>query len=260
MEDSAAPIKGKDGEITGAVVVFRDYSEKREKEREVEYLSYHDHLTGVYNRRYVDEAFVRMDRKENLPITILAVDVNGLKLTNDAYGHEMGDRLLKAVASVLKNACRKEDLISRIGGDEFVVLLPKTTEKQAEKLKERIHSLSQRIRLDSVIVSLAMGYEVKHDQDQDLWETLKLADNRMYKNKVKHGRVMRSKTIETVLRSINNKYDKEQIHTERVSLYCAAFGMMDEALEELQHCAGTQFDPDIVKVFVEKVFREIKDK
>ena len=238
IEDSAAPIKDKEGKMTGVVVVFRDSSEKRENEREVEYLSFHDHLTGFYNRRYMDDAFQRMDTKENHPISILTVDVNGLKLTNDAYGHDVGDRLLKAVAAVLRKACRGEAVISRVGGDEFVILLPRTTAKQAESLKRRIKSLSRRITLDSVIVSLAIGYAEKTEEDQSLWDVLKVADNRMYKNKVKHGKVMRSKTIETVLRSINLKYDKEQIHTERVSLFCEAIakvlGFPEKEIENIK--------------------------
>ncbi len=222
IEDSASPIKGKGGKVTGAVIVFRDYTEKREKEREVEYLSFHDHLTGFYNRRYMDDAFIRLDEQQNFPIALITVDVNGLKLTNDAYGHDMGDKLLKAVAAALNQACRTGDIVSRVGGDEFVILLPQTSYKQAESVQSRIKSLSRRINLDSVIVSLAIGFAVKNEEEQNLWDVLKLAENRMYKNKVKHGKVMRSKTIETVLRSINNKYDKEQIHTERVSLYCEA--------------------------------------
>jgi len=232
IEDSAAPIKGKGGKVTGAVVVFRDYSEKREKEQEVEYLSFHDHLTGFYNRRYMDDAFLRMDTAENYPVAIITVDVNGLKLTNDAYGHDVGDRLLKAVGTVLNKACRKQDIISRVGGDEFVILLPKTTEKQAVSVQRRVKSLSDRISLDSVVVSLATGCAVKTRENQSLWDVLKVAENNMYKNKLKHGKVMRSKTIETVLRSINLKYGSEQIHTERVSLYCEAIA---KALELPEH-------------------------
>ena len=237
-EISVSPVNGKHGRINGYIGIQRDISEKKEREKEVEYLSYHDHLTGFYNRRYMDDAFQRFDHKENYPIAILTVDVNGLKLTNDAYGHDVGDQLLKAVGSVLKKACRETDIISRIGGDEFVVLLPQTTEEQVEIINKRIKSLAEQINLDSVIVSLAMGFAVKNGEEQSLWEVLKIADNRMYKNKVKHGKVMRSKTIETVLRSINLKYDKEQIHTERVSLYCEAIskalGFPDNEIERIK--------------------------
>jgi PAS domain S-box-containing protein len=90
IEDSAAPIRSKDGRITGVVIVFRDFTEKKEKLKEIQYLSYHDHLTGLYNRRYMEDSMDRLDTMRNLPFTIMSIDVNGLKLTNDAFGHKIG--------------------------------------------------------------------------------------------------------------------------------------------------------------------------
>jgi len=219
IEDSAAPIKDRNGNITGTVIVFRDFTEKREKQKEIEYLSFNDHLTGLYNRRYMEDSINRMDTERNLPFSIIAADVNGLKLTNDAYGHEMGDKLLIAVAEIFKKSCRHEDIVCRVGGDEFVILLPNVDEKKVEKIIERIKEESQNTTLDSVIVSLALGYSTKKRKDKDILEVYKEADNKMYKNKLKYGKIMRNKTIETVLLNINNKYDHEQIHSERVSQY-----------------------------------------
>jgi len=220
IEDSAAPIKDRDGNITGVVIVFRDFTEKREKQKQIEYLSFHDHLTGLYNRRYMEDSIKRLDTKRNMPFSIIVTDVNGLKLTNDAYGHDMGDKLLIKVSDILKNSCRKEDIICRVGGDEFVVLLPGIDEKKAEEITDRIVEESHNTSLDSVIISLAVGYATKIRADKDILEVYKEADNKMYKNKLRYGKIMRNKTIETVLLNINNKYDNEQIHTERVSQYC----------------------------------------
>ena len=232
VEDSAAPIKDRKGKITGVVIVFRDYTEKREKQREVEYLSFHDHLTGLYNRRYLEDAISRLDTRRNLPFTVVVCDVNGLKLTNDAYGHDAGDQLLKTVAKLLKNECREDDIIARTGGDEFVILLPQTNEDAAEAVVERIRKETAKFVLDSVIVSLALGYAVKTDMKEEILDIQKEADNRMYKDKLKHGKQMRSQTIATVLKHINQKYDREQIHTERVSQYCEAMGRVMGFSEE----------------------------
>ncbi len=85
IENTAAPIKDEEGKINGMVLVFRDFTEKKKKQEKIEYLSFHDSLTGVYNRRFFREELKRLDRKRNLPITLVMADVNGLKLANDAF-------------------------------------------------------------------------------------------------------------------------------------------------------------------------------
>jgi diguanylate cyclase (GGDEF)-like protein/PAS domain S-box-containing protein len=222
IEDSAAPIRSNNGFITGVVIVFRDFTDKKERIQEIEYLSFHDHLTGLYNRRYIEDALARIDTERNLPFSFMTIDVNGLKLTNDAFGHKMGDRLLVQVSQLLKSVCREDDLIGRMGGDEFAILLPKTSELQVEGIKRRIMEAAGKVKLDSVIVSVAIGHATKNEIDKEMSEILTLADNNMYKEKLKFGKLMRSQTIETVLKNINLKYDQEQIHTERVSQYCEA--------------------------------------
>jgi diguanylate cyclase (GGDEF)-like protein/PAS domain S-box-containing protein len=243
IEDSAAPIKDRDENVTGAVIVFRDFTDKREKQ--IEYLSFHDHLTGLYNRRYMEDSMKRLDSKRNIPFSIIVVDVNGLKLTNDAYGHSMGDKLLVKVAEILKKSCREDDIICRVGGDEFLVLLPGTNTIEAEEIKNRIIETSHKTSLDSVIISLALGHATKKPKDKDILETYKEADNNMYKNKLKYGKIMRNKTIETVLVNINNKYDHEQIHTQRVSQYCEsiarAMNLNSQEIEDSK-VAGTLHD------------------
>jgi diguanylate cyclase len=219
---SAAPIKNQNGDMTGAVIVFRDFTEFRERQKQIEFLSFHDPLTGLYNRRYMEETIRRMDTKRNLPIAVMVLDVNGLKLTNDAFGHSMGDNLLKAVADVITSVCRADDVVARMGGDEFTILLPRTDETKAERIKQRIIKASAKAKLDSIVVSMAAGYSIKTKVNEAIELTIVNADNQMYREKRKFGKTMRSQTIETVLRNINYKYDSEQLHTERVSQYCEA--------------------------------------
>ncbi len=156
IEDSAAPIIQENGEIAGVVLVFRDFSEKKQKQEEIEFLSYHDQLTGLYNRRFYEEELIRLDIEKSLPMAIVMGDVNGLKLVNDSFGHVMGDQLLKKVAEVLKKSCRSCDIIARLGGDEFVIILPNTDDSGAEKIIKRIKELES-LALDPLSAHVPCG-------------------------------------------------------------------------------------------------------
>ncbi len=251
VEDSAAPIRSEDGIVTGVVIVFRDFTEKKEKIDEIEYLSYHDYLTGLYNRRYMEDSINRLDTQRNIPFTIISIDVNGLKLTNDAFGHKMGDRLLTSVADMLKRVCRDDDIIGRMGGDEFMILLPKTDEVEALRIKNRLEDSAKNIKMDSVIVSLASGFSTKNTSNMDITKVQTIADNNMYKDKLKYGKLMRSQTIEIVLKNINLKYDNEQIHTERVSQYCVAIAReMRFSENEIENIKTAAVLHDIGKIMV----------
>ena len=220
IEDSISPIKGKDGKVIGIVIVFRDFSEKKDRQNQIEYLSYHDYLTGLYNRRYMEEKIKKIDKSHNLPLTFLVLDVNGLKLTNDAFGHTKGDELLSIVAEIMRKTTSESDILCRLGGDEFAIIMPDTDESRAEKIKSQIIYEASITEFESIIVSVAIGYSTKYVIDKNIQEIFIEADNEMYKDKLRYGKTMRSKTIEILLRNIYEKYKKEKTHTERVSKYC----------------------------------------
>ena len=115
----------------------RNITEQRQHQLKAEYLSFHDPLTGLYNRRFFEEELSRLDTGRNLPLTFVMVDVNGLKLANDAFGHDAGDKILIRIANAIKSECRSDDIIARTGGDEFVLLLPNTDSNAADTLVKR---------------------------------------------------------------------------------------------------------------------------
>ncbi len=251
VEVGAAPIKDSAGNIAGVVIVIRDYTEKKIKQKEIEYLSYNDYLTGLYNRRYMEDSIRRLDTNRNIPLTLMVIDVNGLKLTNDAFGHETGDQLLKKVAAILKKVCRADDIIGRMGGDEFCILLPHTDDKQAEGIKERIQNAAANLKLDPVVLSLAVGHAAKSSSEQDIKAVMTAADNLMYKDKIKYGKFMRSQTIEMVLHHINANYEQEQLHTQKVSQYCEAIAkamnLSKKAVRDVKNAAALH---DIGKIII----------
>ena len=234
-----------EGEIVGAVITFMDNTAEKESIDRIKYLSMHDQLTGLYNRWYIEDAMRRLDTQRNMPLTLMIIDINGLKLVNDAFGHKMGDELIKAVSRIIKSILRSEDIVGRMGGDEFLIILPQTDSTQAEQIKKRIVKVTDAEKLDSVIVSVAIGYAVKDDLAKTLDDIMIAADNKMYKDKLVYGKTMRNETIERVLKNINYKYDEEQIHTERVSQYCQsiaiAMGLCETEIQDIK-TAGVLHD------------------
>ena len=217
---NASPILHRGNEIVGVVIVFRDITEKLRKENEIEHLSFFDQLTGLYNRRYYEEELKRLDTGRNLPIALIMADVNGLKMMNDAFGHNVGDELLQKSAIILKNACRSDDIIARIGGDEFVILLPKTDEAGVEILISRISERLANVRLGAIPVSVSFGYGVKRSAEENIKHIFINAENNMYRQKLSESASMRSENIDLIIASLYEKNHREMLHSKRVSNLC----------------------------------------
>ena len=218
--------------------MIEDITARKKAEEEILYLSYYDQLTGLYNRRFYEEELKRINTSRNLPITIVMADVNGLKLTNDAFGHELGDNLLKQIARIFKKECRSEDIIARIGGDEFVFLLPKTDGKEAKKILDRIsHAVAEKQR-ENLICSVSFGWATKHSMTEDIRKVFMRAEDYMYRNKLEESTNMRSETIKLITKTLYQKNRREQLHCERVSKLCELLGnalrMSPEAVKELK--------------------------
>ncbi len=161
----------------------RFINEKRQNEKEILYLSYHDYLTGLYNRRYYEQELASLDKKENLPLTLLLGDVNGLKFVNDTLGHLMGDELLIKTARIISQVCRKDDIVARLGGDEFIVILPRTAGSVIEMMIDKIKSLAAAEKVGGLAVSISFGYETKNNEAEDIEEIFKRAEDDMYRHK-----------------------------------------------------------------------------
>jgi len=218
--------------------MIEDITSRKKAEEEILYLSYYDQLTGLYNRRFYEEELKRINTSRNLPITLVLADVNGLKLTNDAFGHSLGDSLLREVAQVFKKECRAEDVIARIGGDEFVLLLPKTDENEAQKIIARIkNSISQKQK-DNIICSVSFGWATKHFLKEDIRKVFMQAEDSMYRRKLAESNLMRNETIKLITKTLYQKHRREQLHCERVSRLCEIIGnamkLSPEAVRELK--------------------------
>ena len=210
-----------------------DITDRKKSEEELLYLSYHDQLTGLYNRRFYEEELKRLDTKRNLPLTIVMADVNGLKLINDSLGHFKGDELLKTVAEVMTKGCRTDDIIARLGGDEFVILLPKTDNRETEQIIQRIKGLALKEQIGCCIdISITFGYESKNNEEENIQEIIKKAEDHMYKKKLFESPSIRGKTIKAIINTLHEKNKREEQHSHRVLALCQCMG---EALELPEH-------------------------
>ena len=217
IADSAAPIKDDTGKVYGVVLVFRDVSGEKNRQAEIEYLSYHDSLTGLYNRRFFEEELNRLDVQRNLPITLIIGDVNGLKLINDAFGHLVGDKLLQKSAEAMKQACRADDIIARWGGDEFVIILPKTSQKVATEIIKKIKMKCSETVIESIKLSISLGFKIKESPDEDIISVLKAAEASMYKNKLHESQSMVGSAIKVIHGTLLEKNQREAEHSRRVA-------------------------------------------
>ncbi|MEG0641143.1 MAG: diguanylate cyclase [Clostridium sp.] len=205
--------------------VSRNIDQRKKTEKQMIYLSYNDQLTGLYNRRFYEQELKKVDTVRNLPITLIMADVNGLKLTNDAFGHLVGDELLKKFSEILKKEFNSDDIIARIGGDEFVILLPQTDSIQAEEIVKRIKSNIAAEKTDKSILSVSLGWATKIDINEEFEKIYMKAEEYMYRRKLLESLSMKNDTIKLITKRLYDKNSLAQQHCERVSKLCCSIGL-----------------------------------
>jgi len=187
IEGSVSPILRENGERLGAVFVISDATHKRIKDEKIKYLSYHDALTGLYNRNSYKVVMNPLHAQSTVPVSVIFIDVNDLKVVNDGFGHNTGDKLLTLAGRIINRSCREGDFVFRWGGDEFVVVVPGADRRTAVDLCKRIGSNCMKTDFETGI-SLAIGHATKTRPLESLYAAVKKAEAMMYRHKryVKH--------------------------------------------------------------------------
>ncbi|MFA5467614.1 MAG: HD domain-containing phosphohydrolase [Sphaerochaetaceae bacterium] len=237
------------GEVIGAVVTFIDNTERRNREEEIAFLSQHDLLTGLYNRSHFENLYPKLDSEKNLPIAVLFADLNGLKITNDIFGHNAGDELIRKAGEVLEKYRRRKDLLARVGGDEFVMVLPQTELERAREIAHHIVKDFSQFTVASLRCNIAIGVDVKKGSHQRIEAILANAENEMYRIKSNSRSAVTKETIKTIMRNIFSRSLLEERHANAVRDLSYQMGQALNLPEtELSKLARAAYYHDIGKI------------
>ena len=203
LETLKTPYYDSKGNLLGLIGISRDITERKASEAEIVYLNYHDVLTGLHNRAYYEKERIRLDTSLQLPLSIIIGDINGLKLINDAFGHTEGDKLLIAIGKILMSCSKEEDVLFRTGGDEFIIMLPKTdyrtTSVMVQKMKKACE-VESKLDSESLYASISLGYATKIKDHESFDKIFKLAEESMYRKKLLNYKSFHSSIMTSIKR------------------------------------------------------------
>lgn len=216
------------GNVEALEGLIIDITDRKRKEEEIVYLNNHDFLTGIYNRRFLEQIRSRFDREDFLPLSILIGDINGVKLVNDAFGHAEGDILIRETAKIIQNCCRQGDIAARTGGDEFTILMPLTDKETANKIMEKIKrkcwEYNQNLSSEAYSINISLGFATKESAKESFDSIVKVAEDFMYKRKLLEHKSSHSVILSSIKATMHEKSHETQEHAERLTYLSKELG------------------------------------
>ena len=251
--------------IVGAVVSFSDITERRSKEAEISYLSYHDILTGLYNRTYFEKEKIKLDKKRFLPLSYIIGDINGLKMVNDALGYTHGDEQIIQTANILHSCLRKRDVLARIGGDEFAILLPKTDFDGAHRIMQKIQKACDKYNdkdtKEPYYINISLGCATKDNERKNINDVIKAAEDNMFRRKLLEGSSLHSKIVSSMVATMIERSQETKEHAQRMAVMtkkiAAHMGLSEDEQNKLELLATLH---DIGKISIERSILQKPDK
>ncbi|WP_371376263.1 diguanylate cyclase domain-containing protein [Sporomusa aerivorans] len=208
---------------TLVMMILTDITESLRAEEQIRFLSYHDKLTSLYNRAHVEATLPELEKLQASPVSIILLDMNGLKLVNDVFGHQQGDLLLVSLAAVLKQVCRQEDIAARWGGDEFLILMPGASQQECGIIGERIRCACELVDNCAIPLSIAIGAATQAAGSIHFEEMFNIAESRMYSDKIIQGREVRRRIVASLEGKLREQCFESDEHSGRVRRLAVEF-------------------------------------
>ncbi len=221
-------IYGENGKVEALEGIVIDIDESKLRYDQILYMNDHDFLTGLYNRKYFEEAKDRMDMEACCPLAIIVTDINGVRLINDAFGHAQGDRLIRETAKIIQDCCREEDIAARTEGDAFSILMPDTGREGAAAMVARIREACEKhnakIRKKADLINLSTGYGIKTEKVQNIDEVEKEAEEHLIKRKLLERGSHHSTILSSVMATMYARSQETEEHAERLAQLSTLIG------------------------------------
>ena len=247
--------------VVGILSSGHDITEHREYEKKLLEMSYKDQLTGLHNRRYYDQCVTNLTEQGVAPISLIMADINGLKLINDAFGHLEGDNLLKISANILKDLTPKDGELCRIGGDEFVIILPNMGYTEANLLLNTIREKTQAIDVKNIQLSISLGIATREKASDSMDNVFRKAEDGMYQAKLVDVPSMRRGAIDTIMTTLNEKDPYSEQHDRNVARYAERIAKyMELSHQDINRIHAAGLLHDIGKIIIPSYILSKKEK
>ena len=237
--------------IIGILTTMKNITNQLLLEDKLKNLSFRDSLTGLYNRTYYNENIAKFNKKINLPLSIVMIDVNGLKLMNDVFTHKSGDLMLIKIAHIINDNIEYSSTCCRLGGDEFVILMPLTTRKNAKRIMNDIQNEISETVINGIHLSISYGVATKKASTDSINEILTRADVNMYNQKNTNNESVRLSQIDQIMDLMKDNLPEEFAHSVLVSKYLEHFATkLDHSNSEIKDFKQIGLYHDIGKIAV----------
>ncbi|NLJ41221.1 MAG: diguanylate cyclase [Clostridiales bacterium] len=218
----------KQGDLEALEGIILDISEQKMREAQITHLNESDFLTGLYNRSYMNQAKIHLDHPQYKPLSVVICDINGLRMVNDAYGYRKGDQMIIQTAKLIQGCCRRSDILGRVGGGEFILLMPQADDNEVHRI---VHSITSAItaynQRESDLptdISLSIGYSTIESSEQSITEATKTAEEHLSRSKLLNQSSLHHSILSSIMATLYAKSQETEEHGQRLGYYATTIG------------------------------------